>query len=141
MHVKQNSVTVEERLEDQSPYKLWDADLYECPECGVEIITGFGQAPLAEHWQPTYAAQRARLEPIVPGRHAMKLPRVQIVNPTHPHVEEYGRFTGKIITMRFGTGEQMAEIQLEHCRHGTDSCFVSKGDVVQVAERDDGLKG
>jgi hypothetical protein len=68
MHVKRNSVTVEERLEDQSPYKLWDADLWECPECGVEVITGFGQSPLAEHWQPTYLEQRARLAPILPGR-------------------------------------------------------------------------
>jgi hypothetical protein len=68
MVVKRNSVTVEERLEDQAPYKLWDADLYECLECGTEIITGFGQRPLAEHWQPTYADLRARLGPIYPGR-------------------------------------------------------------------------
>jgi hypothetical protein len=68
MVVKRNSVTVEERLEDQGPYKLWDADLYECPECGVEIITGFGQGPLAEHFQPTYARQRDLLRPIYPGR-------------------------------------------------------------------------
>lgn len=62
------------------------------------------------------------------------LQRVQIVNRQHPHFEEYGRFTGKIITMRF-SGNQMAEVKLEHCRHGTDGCFVSKGDVIQVAER------
>jgi hypothetical protein len=68
MRVKQNSVTVEEFLEDGSPYKLWDADLWECVECGVEIITGFGRAPLAESWQDSYAVQRARLAPIVPGR-------------------------------------------------------------------------
>lgn len=63
------------------------------------------------------------------------LPRVQIVNRKHPHFEEYGRLTGKIVTMRFGKQEQMAEVKLEHCRHGTDGCFVSKGDVIQVAER------
>lgn len=63
------------------------------------------------------------------------LPRVQIVNRQHPHFEEYGRFTGKIITMRFGSGEQMAEVNLENCQHGTDSCFVSTGDVKQVRER------
>ena len=27
------------------------------------------------------------------------------------------------------------EVKLEHYRHGTDGCFVSKGDVRQVAER------
>lgn len=68
MRVKQNSVTVEELLEDGGPCKLWDADLFECPECGVEIIAGFAQGPLAEHYQPTYAAQRDRLAPIYPGR-------------------------------------------------------------------------
>lgn len=63
------------------------------------------------------------------------LPRVQIVNRQHPHFEEYGRFTGKIITMKFGRNDQMAEVKLEHCRHGVDACFVSKGDVKQVRER------
>jgi hypothetical protein len=68
MRVKKNSVTVEELTEDGRPYKLWDADLYECVECGVEIITGFGRGPFAEHYQPDYAAQRERLAPIYPGR-------------------------------------------------------------------------
>jgi hypothetical protein len=64
-----------------------------------------------------------------------KLPRVQIVNREHPHFEEYWRFTGKVITMRFGNCESMAEVDLENCRHGGGRCFVSKGDVKQVAER------
>lgn len=64
----------------------------------------------------------------------LMLPRVQIVNREHPHFEEYGRFTGKIITMKF-SGKDMAEVKLENCRHGGDACFVSKGDVRQVAER------
>jgi len=70
MRPKKNSVTVEELTEDGQPYKLWDADLYECPECGVEIIVGFGSGPIAEHYQPTYADQRMRLGPIYPGRSA-----------------------------------------------------------------------
>jgi hypothetical protein len=65
----------------------------------------------------------------------MALPRVQIVNRDHPHFEEYGRFTGKVIMMRFGDGKAMAEVKLEHCRHGTDGCFVSRGDVREVPER------
>ena len=68
MRVKQNSVTVEELLEDGQPYKLWDADLFECVECGVEIISGFGAHPMAEHYQANYRDQRARLAPIYPGR-------------------------------------------------------------------------
>lgn len=68
MRVKQNSVTVEELLEDGAPYKLWDADLWECVECGAEIVAGFGRGPIAEHWQPNYQELRARLAPILPGR-------------------------------------------------------------------------
>jgi hypothetical protein len=68
MRVLQNSVTVEELLETGEPYRLFDADLYVCMECGVEIITGFGTAPLAEHWQWDYAAHRNRLGPIYLGR-------------------------------------------------------------------------
>jgi len=63
------------------------------------------------------------------------LQRVQIVNRRHPHREEYGRFTGKIITMTWGPRYLMAEVKLEHCRHGVDSCFVSPGDVRAVRER------
>jgi hypothetical protein len=62
------------------------------------------------------------------------LPRVQIVNRNHPHFEEYGRFTGTIITTRWGGGD-MAEVRLENCRHGVDGCFVSPGEVKEVAER------
>lgn len=61
-----------------------------------------------------------------------KLQRVQVVNRKHPHFEEYGRFTGKIVSL---LGKPMAEVKLEHCRHGTDGCFVSKGDVTAVRER------
>jgi len=68
MVVVKNGVTVEELLEDGSPYKLWDADLVECPECGTRIVSGFGRAPLAEHWHPAYPAWRERLAPIIPGR-------------------------------------------------------------------------
>lgn len=62
------------------------------------------------------------------------LQRVQIVNRKHPHFEEYGRFTGKVVTLIFDD-KPMAEVKLENCRHGSDSCFVNRGDVRQVPER------
>jgi hypothetical protein len=68
MRCKQNSVTVEELTDAGEPYKLWSADLYICDECGCEFIAGFARAPLAEHWQPTYAATRDRRAPIIVGR-------------------------------------------------------------------------
>lgn len=61
MRPKKNSVTVEELMEDGAPYRLWDADLWECPECETQIIAGFAQEPFAEHYQPSYAGTRARL--------------------------------------------------------------------------------
>lgn len=66
---------------------------------------------------------------------AEKLPRVQIVNRKHPHFEEYGRLTGRIVVMKFTGETKMAEVKLENCRHGVDGCFVSVWDVRQVAER------
>jgi hypothetical protein len=40
------------------------------------------------------------------------LPRVQIINRKHPHFEEYGRFTGKVIRMNFGAQDEMAEVEV-----------------------------
>ena len=68
MRCKENSVVVEELTDAGLPYKLWSADLFACEECGAEFIAGFARLPLAESWQPTYAAERARLAPIIAGR-------------------------------------------------------------------------
>ena len=37
------------------PYKIWQADLWRCHGCGKELISGFGQVPVAEHYQPDFA--------------------------------------------------------------------------------------
>jgi hypothetical protein len=51
--------------EDWRPYKLWMADLCECPGCGAKIlITGPGQRPVAEHYQAGYQETRQRLAPL-----------------------------------------------------------------------------
>lgn len=68
MRVQKNSVTVEELFADGTGYKLWDADLYACPSCGRQVISGFGQGPLAEHYEPTYKAARERLAPLYVAR-------------------------------------------------------------------------
>lgn len=77
MRPLKNSVTVEELLEDGSPYKLFDADLWECPSCLNQVITGFGREPLAEHWQPQYTTIRERRQPIYPGRSGSTMPPSQ----------------------------------------------------------------
>lgn len=30
-------------------YKLWEADLWKCPECGLEVVLGFASMPFMEH--------------------------------------------------------------------------------------------
>lgn len=42
-------------------YKLWVGDLWECRGCGAQILAGFGQGPLSEHYKPDYQATRERL--------------------------------------------------------------------------------
>lgn len=37
--------------QDTEIYKLWMADLYKCPNCGSEIVLGFGAKPLMEHFE------------------------------------------------------------------------------------------
>lgn len=70
--MKKSGVPIEEGMPkpdgDWGPYKLWMADLYECPECGVQIIAGFGSPynwPLAEHYQPKYAETRSKYPPLI----------------------------------------------------------------------------
>jgi len=38
-------------MADYGPYQIWDADKYKCPECGYEIVVGFGCNAIAEHYQ------------------------------------------------------------------------------------------
>lgn len=47
-----NGVTAPDKSE---PYKLWMGDMYECSDCGSQIVVGAGQRPLAEHFEPDFA--------------------------------------------------------------------------------------
>ena len=47
------------------PYKLWVADLWECPDCGAEVVVGYGQQPVAEHYQTDFREQVALRPPKV----------------------------------------------------------------------------
>jgi len=60
MKVTKNGVTVEELDGNREPYKLWRADLYTCPDCQAQVITGFGSNPIAEHFQPSYKKLKDR---------------------------------------------------------------------------------
>jgi len=34
---------------NSKPYKAWNADLLECPTCGLQIVSNFGNEPIAMH--------------------------------------------------------------------------------------------
>ena len=54
-----NGVGVIETMDNDNarPYKLWVADLWKCPGCEIEVVSGFsgvGEAPMAEHWSENF---------------------------------------------------------------------------------------
>lgn len=51
------------------PYKIWDADTWKCPGCGMEVVSGFGNNPVREDhyaedfkpWLETYLGNSRRI--------------------------------------------------------------------------------
>jgi len=43
------------------PYKIWDADEWECPECRARIVMGFGANPLAAHYEDHFKRLLSRI--------------------------------------------------------------------------------
>jgi hypothetical protein len=43
------------------PHRIWSADVLACRGCGAEILSGFGRAPIAEHYQAEFADMLARV--------------------------------------------------------------------------------
>ena len=36
------------------PYKIWQADFWKCLKCNNVIVSGFGQHPIAEHFENNF---------------------------------------------------------------------------------------
>lgn len=36
------------------PYKLWNGDLWECPDCGSQIVVGVLGGPISEHYMSSF---------------------------------------------------------------------------------------
>lgn len=53
---RKNGVTILETYEDERPYAIWKADLLECPDCGKQIIYGYGLEPLARHFESDFSS-------------------------------------------------------------------------------------
>ena len=52
---RKNDVCVHITMNDGSAYKLWQADLWECPDCGNQVLMGFGNRHWAEHYEEDFA--------------------------------------------------------------------------------------
>ena len=64
---KTNGVyVIEMAYEPPAPYKVWHADLVECPKCKVQVIQGFGNRALAvrgdEHFEKTLKTARKGID-------------------------------------------------------------------------------
>jgi len=57
MELKEMGVLVEEHRGQDLPYKIWEADLRECPGCGFQILAGFGRDRIVEHYEEEFYAQ------------------------------------------------------------------------------------
>ena len=53
MRPKKNSVYVVE-MASFGPAAIWSADLWACPVCGHETLTGFGFEPVVEHYEARF---------------------------------------------------------------------------------------
>lgn len=50
MHPERSGVGILD-MADYGPVELWDADLWECPKCGFQIVSGFGNKPISRHYE------------------------------------------------------------------------------------------
>ena len=55
----ENEVMVKDKAIDGFPSTYWYGDRYECPGCGAQIITGFGNGMSAEKAGKTESAKSA----------------------------------------------------------------------------------
>ncbi len=47
------------------PYQIWSGDRYSCPVGGESVVTGMGQIPVAEHFEPQFATWQARVGTVI----------------------------------------------------------------------------
>ena len=60
--IKSGIFLVEMFNDPPRPYKVWHADLWECQKCEEQIVSGYGQGPLSEHFQEHFDSGLANLK-------------------------------------------------------------------------------
>lgn len=51
MKPEKNGVYIE--LRTPQPYQIWSGDMWKCPNCKRKVVSGYGRAPVAEHFDET----------------------------------------------------------------------------------------
>jgi hypothetical protein len=60
---KKNGVYLETKRAGNQPYMIFACDLWECPNCHFELITGLGKDPVIEHFiQPKYNEVKTQIQ-------------------------------------------------------------------------------
>lgn len=54
LHPEKNGVGVLDLNAKGKPYKIYDADLWKCPGCGIEVVGGFGIGPISAHHEDSF---------------------------------------------------------------------------------------
>jgi hypothetical protein len=57
-----NGFKVVEMMSDDRPYKIWDSDKWKCPECGFEVVSGFGYNAEKEHFETGFDTLLGKIE-------------------------------------------------------------------------------
>lgn len=64
---RKNGVNVLETFEDGKPYAIWLADLWECPDCGKQVILGYGLKAWAHHFEDNFSAMLVHVDLTIVG--------------------------------------------------------------------------
>ena len=60
---EKNDIRLVDTFQDPpQPCKIWSADLWKCPGCGYEVVVGFGQGAIMEHWEDGFAGYLERCQ-------------------------------------------------------------------------------
>ena len=57
MKTFKTGVKILEEKEDGTPYKVWNADIKKCPECGHKVFCGFGDRPTAHDCDENFKSE------------------------------------------------------------------------------------
>lgn len=44
-------------MADLAPYEVHSGDMWQCPTCGHQILSGFGTGPLAQHFESHFGEE------------------------------------------------------------------------------------